>query len=186
MIKTKTLLKSPTQGSFFIEAIFSTEHAAGVTLTTHPVQSGASITDHAIVTPKEVTLEVGASDVLLGANLKTPSKSVTLFQSLMALLEAREPVTLITRLFTYEHMVLIALTVPDDLTTMHALRATLTFQQVQIANVATVSVQQTVSSSKPKPVKAKTPTKKKKITKKKPVSRKSPAPQPTDYGRGER
>lgn len=140
-----TMLVSPTFGSFFFDAVFNTDHFASLTVTQHPVQSGASISDHAFMEPDEVSIEIGMSDAASGA---LDSHSVNAYTQLRAIMELREPVTLITRLKTYSSMVITSISAPDDVKTMYALRATISFRKVNIVNVSTVTVQETVTSSK--------------------------------------
>ena len=146
MSKTTTMIDSPTFGRFVFDAVFKTDHTANVTLTQHPVQSGAYVSDHSYLDPDEVGIEIGMSDA--AENATDSSHSVNAYTQLRAIMEAREPVTLVTRLKTYQDMVITSISSMDDYTTMYALRASIYFQHVRIVNVATVRVQQTISSSK--------------------------------------
>lgn len=146
MSVTKTMIVSPTHGMFVFDAVFSTEHRLNITTTQHPVQQGASISDHAYIEPDEVSIEVGMSDAAISAGGE--SHSVNAYEQLRAIAEARRPVTLVTRLHTYSNMVITSLSAPDDKTTMNALKATVYFQKINIVAVATMRVQQTVSGSK--------------------------------------
>lgn len=146
MSVTKTMIVSPTHGRFVFDAVFSTEHRMNITTTQHPVQQGASISDHAYIEPDEVSIEVGMSDAAISAG--GPSHSVNAYEQLRAIAEARRPVTLVTRLHTYSDMVITGLSAPDDKTTMNALKASIYFQKINIVAVATMKVQQTVSGSK--------------------------------------
>lgn len=146
MSVTKTMIVSPTHGRFVFDAVFSTEHRLNITTTQHPVQQGASISDHAYIEPDEVSIEVGMSDAAISAG--GASHSVNAYEQLRAIAEARRPVTLVTRLHTYSNMVITSLSAPDDKTTMNALKATVYFQKINIVAVATMKVQQTVSGSK--------------------------------------
>lgn len=145
MESTATMIISPTFGSFFFDAVFNTDHSANLTVTQHPVQSGASISDHAFMEPDEVSVEIGMSDAASGAS---DSHSVNAYTQLRAIMELREPVTLITRLKTYSNMIVTSISAPDDYKTMNALRASIYFQQINIVSVSTVTVQETVTSSK--------------------------------------
>ena len=141
----KTMIKSPTFGKFVFDAVFHTDHQSNVTVTQHPVQVGAPVSDHAYQEPDEVTLEIGMSDAMVGV---ANNHSVNAYNTLRAIQAKREPVTLVTRLWTYQNMVLTSISAPDDQTTMYGLKATLYFQSVDIVKVSVVKVQQTVSASK--------------------------------------
>ena len=129
-------------GDFYFDAVFRTEHSANMIITEHPVQTGAPIADHAYLEPEEITCEIGMTDV------NGDGVSVQMYQQLRELMARREPFTLVTRLHSYNDMLISALSVPDDYTTMFALKAGIVFKQVRVVQVATVMVQQTVSGSK--------------------------------------
>lgn len=143
----QTMIISPTFGQFVFDSVLSTEHSSTVTVTKHPVQYGASITDHAVNEPDEVSVSVGMTDAAAGVD---ENHSVNAFGLLKQIMEKREPVTLVTRLKTYQNMVITSMSVPDDYTTMNALKATIIFTHVEIVPVSVVTIQQTVSSSKTK------------------------------------
>lgn len=145
MQSVKTMLSSPTYGKFYFDGVFSVEHTSSVTVTEHPVQVGAPISDHAYQEPHEVSLEIGMSDAMTGVG---SDHSVNAYNTLRAIMAKREPVKLVTRLWTYPNMVMTSLSAPDDKATMYGLKATVTFQSVEIVSVSTVQVQQTVSGSK--------------------------------------
>ncbi len=140
----KTMINSPTYGRFVFDAVFDTSHNANLMVTEHPVQSGGSVADHAFMEPDEVQLEIGMSDVATSVGT---NHSVNAYTRLRAIMASREPVTLVTRLKTYQNMLIVSLSAPDDYTTMNALRASVGFKQINIVSVSTVRVQQTVSAS---------------------------------------
>lgn len=148
MESVATMIVSPTFGNFVFDAVFSTDHSANLTVTQHPVQSGASISDHAYMEPDEVSIEIGMTDVASDVASAGTSRSVNAYTQLRAIMEQREPVTLITRLKTYQNMIITSMSAPDDHTTMHALRASIYFCQINVVSVSTISVQETVSGSK--------------------------------------
>ena len=143
---TPTMITSPSYGRFLFDFVFSAEHKMNLKPTEHPVQSGSSTTDHSIMQPDEVILEIGMSDTASGAG---SNYSVNGYQMLRAIMQKREPLTLTTRLNTYRDMLITSISAPDDVSTMFALKASIYLQQIKIATVATVTVQQKVSSSKP-------------------------------------
>lgn len=146
MATVKTMIDSPTYGKFYFDAVFSTEHSANVTVTEHPVQVGAPITDHAYQEPDEVTMEIGMSDAMVGVS---NDHSVNAFTMLRQIMVKREPVKLVTRLKTYSNMVLTSISAPDDQSTMYGLKATIMLRSVNIVSVSVIKVQQTVSAKKP-------------------------------------
>ena len=137
--------KSPTYGKFYFDAVFSTEHQASVTATNHPVQQGASVSDHAYIEPDEVTISIGMTDTMTDAG---SDHSVNAYTTLRSIMEKREPVTLVTRLKTYSNMLITSMSSPDDQSTMYALRATIIFTEIKIVSVSIVQVKQKTSGSK--------------------------------------
>jgi hypothetical protein len=129
---------------YVFDAIFKTEHNSSIRTTEHPVQNEANITDHAFVLPEKVMIEVGMSDVMDAfiANQweSYGLKSVSAFQELKALQKARKPLTLTTRLHTYENMVIEQIHTPDDFKTLHGLRCTVALRQIISAGIRHVTV----------------------------------------------
>ena len=136
-----TMLQT-SMGDFYFDAVLKTEHNATMMITEHPVQTGAPIADHAYLEPEEITCEIGMTDV------NGDGLSVQMYQQLRELMGRREPFTLVTRLHSYENMLISALSAPDDYTTMFALKAAIVFKQIRVVQVSTVQVQQTVAGSK--------------------------------------
>ena len=78
----------------------------------------------------------------------TAGRSVSAYELFLEIMEAREPVTLVTRLKTYDNMMITAISASDSAQTMFGLRASVSLQQIRRVSVATMSIQQTCSSSK--------------------------------------
>lgn len=118
------------------------EHRQEVTKTTHPIQTGANITDHAYIEPARVVLEIGMSDAVdsfqPGMWTASPSKSVSAYQALLAILKSRRPVQITTRLQTYQNMLLRTLTPIESAETRYGLRAAASFEEVLTASVTLI------------------------------------------------
>ena len=136
----KTLMKNKALGTFIFDAVFFADHNMNVVLTRHPVQSGAAVTDHAYVEPETVTLDIGMTDSAKPLKKFGDNRSVTAYSLLKKAMEKRQPVTLVTRLFTYKDMVVTVISATDDYTTMNALRATITLQKINIVKVSKVTL----------------------------------------------
>lgn len=145
----RTLLVDADGNRFLFDAVFSAAHSVSVSVTNHPVQSGASVSDHAWVEPETVSLSVGVSDAMTDASAPTDeSRSVSAFRKLRELAHARRPLTLVTRLCVYSNMLVESVSCEESTDTMSALRAEITLKRVSMAQVSEMSVQQTASSSK--------------------------------------
>ncbi|QDX92072.1 hypothetical protein EEL30_06630 [Brevibacillus laterosporus] len=135
-------------GGWFFDAFLRSTHTSRLNITQHPVQTGAALTDHAYLQPKELTMEVGMSDVaeglIPGQFTGSWSRSVHAFKVLQELQALRVPLQIHTRLGLYQNMLIEELTAPDDFTTLSGLRCTVTMREIIVAQVRTVKI-----SSKP-------------------------------------
>jgi gas vesicle protein len=75
------------------------------------------------------------------------NRSVTNYQSLLELLDKKQPVRVTTRLRVFENMMLVNLNIPRDQDTGRSLRFTATFEQIQTATSESFSVSETVINS---------------------------------------
>lgn len=60
----QTVMVKSNIGGYIFDAIFSTDTEHGLTITQHPVQTGANISDHAFVNPVRISMQVGVSDAM--------------------------------------------------------------------------------------------------------------------------
>lgn len=156
-----------TIGGVAFDGIMKTEHSHEIKATSYPVQTGVVMTDHAIILPSVLDIDVMVSDANPdnALNIKTGNRILdagvgyvvkrflTNKQSIagneraasaMALLvmmaQMRMPITVVTRLGTYQNMLLKKVTSVDTVETLYALRASLHLEQIQVADVSEVAV----------------------------------------------
>ncbi len=141
----QTVMVKSNIGGYIFDAIFSTDTEHGLTITQHPVQTGANISDHAFVNPVRISMQVGVSDAMgyrngaqYGSDGQT--KSVQAYRLLCKLQELRTPMQVVTRLNTYENMLIESIEVSDDVSTLCAFKATVNMVQVLVVNVGTEKV----------------------------------------------
>jgi hypothetical protein len=107
------------------------------------------VSDHAYLEPPTVTLEIGMSDAMASFSANAwsgaASKSVSAYQTLVSLCEQRTLITLTTRLETYTNMLVESIHTPDDVKTLHGLRASVVFSHISLASAT--SVASTLNSS---------------------------------------
>lgn len=131
-------------GGWFFDAILKTEHTTSVTITEHPVESGAEMTDHSYVNPTRLTMDIGMTDVAQslvdGQFDDGSSRSVSAYQRLLYLQQNRVPMQVHTRLNMYQNMLIETIEAPDDYTTLYGLKATVTMKEVFVAVVETVKI----------------------------------------------
>ena len=131
-------------GGLFFDGIMSTETEEQLTITSHPVQSGANISDHAYREPTRITIESVMSDAL-GSRVPGQfnsffEKSVTAYRRLLDLQRSRIPVSVQTRLGAYQHMLIESISAPDDVSTRDGLRCTIALREVLVAKVGVTKV----------------------------------------------
>lgn len=103
----------PVEGDELVfDATISEQHSEVVDITTHPVELGLSVTDHAIVQPVEVQLINVLTLTPLTADLAVPRRHFDLYERLRALMFERQPVALVTRLRAYESMMIVEVSTP--------------------------------------------------------------------------
>lgn len=160
-------------GGMYFDGILRTEHMSRVRPTQYPVQTGVTMTDHALIEPAELTIEVMMTDTstqfyysnssiinliynsnkwlrqtysglfaglpctppILGGDYGE-GHSVNAWKALKAMQLSRVPITVDTRLGTYNNMIIEELSAPDDYQTYHALKATVRMRQIIVADVA--------------------------------------------------
>lgn len=135
-------------GNFIFDAFFTIQHESNLTITDHPIQTGANVSDHAYMEPQNLTFDIGMSDVMqdISSNAITKftgtssSRSVNAYQTLRQLQANRLPINCITRLGTYTNMLIETISAADDNKTASALKATVTLKEVFVASVTTVKI----------------------------------------------
>lgn len=129
---------------FFFDAFLQISHTSSTTITSHPVETGAAIADHAFMNPAELVMQIGMTDVATSIIddqfIQGNSRSVTAFQVLQELQKQRQPMQVTTRLKVYQNMLIESISAPDDYMTLEGLKATVTLKEVFVASVQTVKV----------------------------------------------
>lgn len=147
-----------TQTTYVFDAVLELEHEQRLEKTRHPVQTGADISSHAYLMPPRVVMYIGMSDAMdaysngvnaanqsgagVAPNTVAPfsgnstSKSVNAYQTMISLQSARQPLTVTTRLRTYNNMVITSVSPREDYKTITGLRMRVEFEQIFTALTA--------------------------------------------------
>ena len=119
-----------------VDGYVAAEHERSVSTTTYPVESGASLIDHAVRQPDKLTLEGWVSDLMpsADANQSRPSseRGLAAWEEIGRLMHARQPVTVTTSLGRSANMLIVKATAPVDRTTGRALRFTLELEELLV------------------------------------------------------
>jgi len=128
--------------------VISEKHSDSLEITEHPVEIGASVSDHAYRRPSDVVMQVGFAgggsllDLLdttaIGLSAGLSPKEV--YQNLLTLQNKRVPFDVVTGKRIYSNMLIRALEVTTDRTTENVLSAVLTLREVIITSTSTVQV----------------------------------------------
>lgn len=135
------------QGNYLFDAYFNINHESTLSITEHPVQSGANISDHAFMQPNTLSFEVGMSDVMtdvLNSNYVSFSsdttRSINSYKILRKLQFDRVPINVYTKLWNYTNMIIETISAPDTNETAYALKASVTLKELLVATVTTVKI----------------------------------------------
>lgn len=115
---------SRTIGPVPIDCVVSEKHESTLNITEIPIESGSVITDHAVVMPKKVSLDIGSGS------------AVASFSALVALQESRAPFTLVTGLNVYRNMLIKSINPTRDAQFGHVLRANVDLQEIILVGTA--------------------------------------------------
>jgi hypothetical protein len=125
---------------FVFDGLRQADHEQACIPTQHPLQTGYNISDHAVLQPARITIEVFMSDAIAaystGMWSGNPSKSVAAWQQLITLMQNRALITLNTRYQTYTNMLLVNVRGTDNQKNYFGGSFTLTFQQLIISTVS--------------------------------------------------
>ena len=148
-------------GDLALDCTVTETHTATSTMTEHPVESGANITDHIRPDPVQLSITGIVSDTPIGSrqvqrSIDIGGASVQITQQeaptsatgfgraawakLDAIRTAAKPVKVVTRDKTYDSMALVSLSVPKESKTGGALYFTAQFKQIRIVYNRTTKV----------------------------------------------
>ena len=129
------------------DVVISEMHSDQVTVTNHPVDTGADLSDHAIIQPTTVTCTFAWSDssrainsALDGSILQGLDTTKDVYEKLLALMRARQPLRLSTGKRAYENVIITALKTTSSVETESSAIIEITFQEVFMAQAQTVSL----------------------------------------------
>jgi hypothetical protein len=137
------------------DATVSERHQSKLTVTEHPVETGANVTDHAKKEPDVIDLQGIISDhpillnviedrkpSVLGTSPKERAKSA--LREFQRLQDIAALLTVTTESRTYEDMMITSISVPKDSARRHILDISLTMRQFRRASVETVEAPEPV------------------------------------------
>lgn len=129
---------------YFFDGFMSVSHERKLTITQNPVETGASVVDHAYVNPSTVTMKIMMSDVhqsiIPGQFSDLTFRHTSAWAILKQIQESRIPVDIFTKLGYYKNMLIESISAEDTKETFRALDATVTLVEIPVARVKTVKI----------------------------------------------
>jgi hypothetical protein len=136
---------TPAQSTiYFFDAVLRLDHVEEVVITSHPVQDGAAISDHAFAVPARVLLEVKFSDAQQSYNVNQyrggTTKSIAAYQAFKSIKDQRLPCKLSTKLNTYNNMIIESMAAHETRDTIYSLHLSIRLQQIIVGTVSVNTV----------------------------------------------
>lgn len=146
MTETTTVLLRDGRklGGIIPDVVVEEAHTDTLTITDHPVEQGAEITDHAFKNPAELTMRIGwsasslalggvISGIVNGSLLKSKIKGVRdVYEDLLKLQASRKTFDVSTGKRFYKSMLIKSISTVTDQSTENALIVTVTLREVII------------------------------------------------------
>lgn len=138
------LVKTNIAGYFF-DGFLEVNHNVNTVVTSHQVQKGANISDHAYIEPVEVSMTIKMSDAMSGMVESqfqgiSYTRSTAAYKILREIQKQRLAFQIHTRIETYQNMMITGLSVNDDYNNQYGLKCTVTMQELLVASEKTVKV----------------------------------------------
>lgn len=116
-------------------------HNTGLTITQHPVETGAAISDHSFINPRRYSFDIGMTDTVESPNFPGFStRSINAYNALVEMQQSRTLLTLSSKYGNYDNILIENIDTYDDFRTKNAMRATITLLQVIMADTRTARV----------------------------------------------
>lgn len=131
-------------GGYFFDGYLNLSVSSNLEITSNPVESGSSISDHSYRKPVEINMTVIMSDahesLVQGQFEGSWSRSVSAWEVLRKIQEDRIAVSVLTRVGLYNNMLIKTLVANDTDMELNGLRANVTLVELPVARVRTVEV----------------------------------------------
>lgn len=136
---TAAILPSRQIGTMIADCTITEDGIDELTITEHPVEQGAAITDHAFVNPPGITILAKWSNSSPQAN-GDPGYCTIIYDNLLTLQRSRIPFDVTTPQRSYTNMLIKSIAKHTDEKTENALEVTLGCRNIIIVQTQTTSV----------------------------------------------
>lgn len=152
----RTVITSESGVEIKFDAVFTRGHSFSSSVTSAPVEDGSVITDHVTLEPESISIDGMVSDHPvpvkgdpLTVQSTTPSlqrRSRKAADELFTLWQTRQLVKLVTKLHTYDSMVIESLRWDETAEGGEALNFSMTLRQIRKAKLTTVQIDKLASA----------------------------------------
>jgi len=133
--------KSYGAGELTFDLITAETHNFNSTVTSHPVEDGSEITDHIQNEPESGSISGLISNFSIFSKGLISNRAQDAFDLLYEMWKARELVTIVTVLKTYENMAIVSSPVARDDESGESIVFQIDFQQVNVVKLQTVTLE---------------------------------------------
>jgi hypothetical protein len=127
-------------GTLIPGIVLEEDHADSLTITDHPVEQGASITDHAFINPNEFTIQCLWSNTQAGLFDFSESYVTGVYNQLLALQKNRQYITIVTGKRIYKNALIEAISTQTSSRTAYSLPASLQCREIIIVQTAATTL----------------------------------------------
>lgn len=141
VLETVLLKSGRSLAGIIPNVVLEESHTDELTITNHPVEQGAAITDHAFKNPAQVTVHYGFSQS--GVNVLSLSGGgdpKSIYDLLLQIQASRVPFDLVTGKRSYQNMLIASLSVTTDHESENALLVTAAMREILIVETSTVTL----------------------------------------------
>lgn len=143
-----TVIRPRSIGGFVADITVEELSSDKTTITKHPVEQGAAITDHAIIEPAEVMIRTGWSNSSFQAG-GDPNYVQEIYAAFLALRATRQPFEIQTGKRLYEDMLIEELTQRTDKDNENSMMLVCRCRQLLLVSTQTVSVPNSANMKSP-------------------------------------
>lgn len=136
-------IEDSTGASLTFDALLSESATHKGTLTKHPVEEGADVSDHYQDEPDTLALTVGVTNSP-DPSVSTPqqNRDIVLYDDLVAIKKLGEPITVVTGIKVYPSFVITSVAMTRDPSTGQALALNIDLEELIITTTETVDIPQ--------------------------------------------
>lgn len=113
------------------DAWLTLNHNTTLTITQHPVETGAAITDHSYVNPNRFSFEIGMTDVVASPQVPgLATRSINAYQAVVQMQQGRALLSLTSKYGNYDNILIESIDARDNYQTKYASKMAINLMQI--------------------------------------------------------